>query len=145
MKQGLTVGGATREAGVGVETIRFYERRRLVPQPLKPEGAGIRLYPNATAERVRFIRMAQGLDFSLREIHDLLELRAAPSTDCSEIRDLAATKLDEVRWKVRRLQGIGTALKRLIAACPGSDGLQSCSIMNALTSHPSGRCLGEGK
>ncbi|WP_254452777.1 MerR family transcriptional regulator [Roseicella sp. DB1501] len=141
----MTIGAAAREAGVGVETIRFYERSGLVPQPPKPEGAGVRLYPASTVEQVRFIKEAQELGFSLREAQDLLKLRANPSAECSDVRSLAAAKLDEINRKIQRLQNIGATLERLVAACPGNVGLQECPVMEALTSH-SGHCRqAEGK
>lgn len=133
MRASLTIGNAAREAGVGVETIRFYERQHLVRQPPKPAGSGMRHYPAETIERIRFIKEAQELGFSLREIHELLALRADPDTDCAEVQKQATTKLTEVQRKIQRLHDIGAALERLIAACPGQGGLQGCSIMGALT------------
>ncbi|MBN8904885.1 MAG: heavy metal-responsive transcriptional regulator [Rhodospirillales bacterium 69-11] len=133
MRAGLSIGRAAREAGVGVETIRFYERQSLVQQPPKPDGAGVRRYPAIAVERIRFVREAQELGFSLREIKELLALRADPAADCAEVREQATAKLDEVHRKISRLQEIGTALERLIATCPGRGGLQACSIMDALT------------
>lgn len=138
MRVGLSIGRAAREAGVGVETIRFYERQSLVQQPPKPDGAGVRRYPAITVERIRFVREAQELGFSLREIKELLALRADPAADCSEVREQATAKLDEVHRKISRLQEIGAALERLIATCPGRGGLQACSIMDALTSRLGG-------
>lgn len=135
MMAAMTIGTAAREAGVGVETIRFYERRGLVAQPPKPAGSGARRYSPETVERIRFIREAQQLGFSLREIAELLALRADPSADCSEVREQASVKLDEVRRKIERLRQIGAALETLIAACPGRGRLQTCSIMDALTLH----------
>lgn len=135
MKTGLPIGKAAGEAGVGIETIRFYERRRLIQQPPKPEGPGGRLYPSDTVKRIRFIKEAQELGFSLREVQELLKLQTAPSADCSDVRKQAAAKLDEVHHKIGRLQEIGAALERLIATCPGRGSLQACSIMNALTPH----------
>lgn len=135
MKRGLSIGAAAREAGVGIETIRFYERRGLIPQPPKPEGAGVRLYPTTTVERVRFIKVAQEIGFSLREVQDLLKLRADPSADCADVGDLAAAKLADVHRKIRGLQEIGATLERLINACPGNVGLRECPVMYTLTSH----------
>ncbi len=143
MKTGLTIGKAADEAGVGVETIRFYERQHLIQQPPKPEGSGVRLYSSDTVKRIRFIKEAQELGFSLREVHELLKLQTDPSADCSDVRKQATAKLDEVHHKIRRLQEIGAALKRLIATCPGRGSLQACSIMNALTPH-SGANPGDG-
>ena len=75
---GMTIGKAAREAGVGVETIRFYERKGLIDQPLRPREGGFRIYPDHAVHRVRFIRKAQELGFSLSEVEDLLALRADP-------------------------------------------------------------------
>jgi MerR family transcriptional regulator, copper efflux regulator len=134
----LTISKAAREAGVGVETIRFYERQGLIEQPQKPL-AGVRIYPPDMVARIRFIREAQQIGFSLREIHELLTLRADPSADCADVREQATAKLDEVRRKIERLREIGTALETLIAACPGRGGLQACSIMDALTQRSRGQ------
>ena len=142
MRAGLTIGMAAREAGVGVETIRFYERQHLVQRP--PAGSGVRRYSADTVGRIRFIKEAQELGFSLREIHELLALRADPAADCSEVREQATTKLADVRRKIQRLQDIGAALERLIAACPGQGALQACSIMDALTPR-SGGCAENGR
>ena len=128
----LTIGTAAREAGVGVETVRFYERQKLIERPPKPEGAGVRRYSFETIARIRFIREAQQLGFSLREIRELLALRADPSTDCSKVREQALAKLHEVHDKVERLRNIGAALETLIASCPGQGGLRACSIIDAL-------------
>ena len=129
----LTIGKAAHEAGVSVETIRFYERQGLIARPRRPQGGpGVRVYPVETIERIRFIREAQHIGFSLREIRELLALRADPTTDCSEVRDQAVAKLEAVREKIAELHRIGAALETLIAACPGQGGVQACSIMEAI-------------
>ena len=137
----MTISKAAHAAAVGVETIRFYERRGLIVQPAKPEGAGYRKYSNETVQRVRFIRQAQEIGFSLREIAELLSLRADPSADCSDVREQATMKLEEVNRKIARLEEVRRALEDLIAACPGRGALRTCSIMDALgaaTGDPSG-------
>jgi len=136
--KGLTISKAAREAGVGIETVRFYERQALIEQPPKPPGSGARTYSPNMVARIRFIKEAQQIGFSLREIGELLTLHADPSADCSDVREQATAKLEEVRRKIERLQEIGTALETLIAACPGRGGLQACSIMDALTQRSSG-------
>ncbi len=128
----MTIGKAARKAGVGVETIRFYERRGLIRQPPKTQGAGFRVYPDAVVERVRFIRQAQVIGFSLREIDDLLSLRADPAADSEDVRKRATAKLAEVNRKITELERIRAALDTLIAACPGGGALRACSIMDAL-------------
>jgi MerR family transcriptional regulator, copper efflux regulator len=142
--KGLTISKAAREAGVGVETVRFYERQGLIQQPPKPLGPGVRTYSPDMVARIRFIREAQQIGFSLREIGELLTLGADPSADCSDVREQATAKLGEVRQKIERLQEIGTALETLIAACPGRGGLQACSIMDALTQRSDGHLAVNG-
>lgn len=128
----LTIGEAARQAGVGVETIRFYERRGLIEQPPKPAGVGFRVYSLEQIKRIKFIRQAQQIGFSLKEARELLALRADPRADCAAVRDQAAAKLEEVRRKIEQLREIGAALETLIAACPGSGALEACSILDTL-------------
>lgn len=135
MIAGLTIGRAAQKAGVGVETIRFYERQRLVEQPPKPQGKGFRLYPVEVVDRIRFIKRAQELGFSLREVQELLTLRSDPSAGCADVRQRATAKLHDVQSKTRHLQSIGTVLEQLIAACRGHGSVQTCSIIEALSHH----------
>ncbi|MFQ5716940.1 MAG: MerR family transcriptional regulator [Nitrospinales bacterium] len=128
----MTISKVAKKAGVGVETVRFYERKGLVQQPPKPSGGGYRIYPEEAVERIRFIRQAQELGFSLREIEELLSLRTDPATHCADVRERAQAKLDEVRRKVAQLNRIQAALEQLIAACPGRGALQLCSIIEAI-------------
>ncbi|MEE8548253.1 MAG: MerR family DNA-binding protein [Alphaproteobacteria bacterium] len=128
----MTIGKAARLSGVGVETVRFYERRGLIDQPPTPANGGFRVYPEPTVERIRFIRQAQELGFSLAEIAGLLALRADPSADCAEVRDHAEAKLDEVERKIAGLEHLRQALAQIIAACPGQGALGACTIMEAL-------------
>ncbi|MCA3576384.1 MAG: MerR family DNA-binding protein [Bradyrhizobium sp.] len=130
--QALTISKAAQEAGVGVETIRFYERRGLIEQPEKPGYAGYRHYSAETVRRIRFIRKAQQIGFSLREIQDLLWLRADPAADCSDVRQKAASKIDEVDEKIMELKKIRKALEKVIADCPGRGALKGCTILEAL-------------
>ena len=135
----MTIGRLARKAGVGVETIRFYERKGLIEQPRRPRDGGYRVYPEETAHRIRFIRQAQELGFSLREVQDLLSLRADPESDSADVRERAATKLAEVKRKITELERIRAALEDLIAACPGRGALRGCTIMEALRAGEEGR------
>lgn len=128
----LTIGKAARAAGVGVETIRFYERRGLIEQPPKPRSAGYRVYSAETVRRIRFIRQAQQIGFSLREIQELLSLRTDPSAECSDVREKAAAKVEEVNRKIAELEKVRAALEEVIAACPGRGALRTCTILGAL-------------
>ena len=128
----MTIGRLARKAGVGVETIRFYERKGLIEQPRRPRDGGYRVYPEETAHCIRFTRQAQELGFSLREVQDLLSLRADPESDSADVRERAAAKLAEVKRKITELDRIRAALEDLIAACPGRGALRNCSIMETL-------------
>jgi MerR family copper efflux transcriptional regulator len=127
-----TIAQAAHAAGVGVETIRFYERRGLIQQPPKPNGKGFRTYPEETVQRVRFIRQAQELGFSLREAGELLDLRSRPDSDAAAVHARAAAKVREVDEKIEALQRIRNALEALVLACPQTGELGRCAIMEAL-------------
>lgn len=131
-KGALTIGRAARQAGVGVETIRFYERRGLIERPSKPQAGGFRTYDAGTIRRIRFIREAQEIGFTLREIAELLSLRADPQADCAEVRERAVAKRDEVERKAAQLRRVRDALDALIARCPGTGSLEACTILDAM-------------
>lgn len=126
----FTIGTAARQAGVNVETIRFYERSGLIKRP--PKGEGYRQYTPELIARVRFIRQAQGIGFWLREIEELLALEAGPGADCGEVRARARTKAEEVDHKLAELGRVRAALEAVIAGCPGEGSLHGCSILKAL-------------
>ena len=127
----MTIGKAAEKAGVGVETIRFYEREGLIRQPPKPGGGGYRSYPDEVVGRVRFIRRAQESGFSLREVKELLALRADPDAECADVRERAREKHEEVRRKISQLEVMKLALERLILACPGEGAVEKCSIIES--------------
>lgn len=133
----MRISEVAKAASVGVETVRFYERRGLIEQPLKPVNGGFRSYGETVVLQIRFIREAQELGFSLGEIEDLLTLKSEPDTDCSEIRLRALTKRDDVDFKIKRLRQIRATLTKLIDACPGKGALEFCSIIEAM--EPNGR------
>lgn len=128
----LTIGRAAKAAGVNVETIRFYERRGLIVRPPTP-SQGYREYDLDTVERIRFIQQAQEIGFSLREIQELLALRADPEADCADVRARATAKLDDVNAKIRQLQNVQAALEKLISACPGKGAIEYCSILEEVS------------
>lgn len=129
----LTIGTLAKQAGVGVETVRFYERRGLVRRPLRP-GTGYRSYPEEAVARIRFIRNAQALGFTLQEVKDLLALRVTAGTSCAAVRSRATAKVADVKRRVAELERIGKALEKLIAVCPGRGALANCTILDALDS-----------
>jgi MerR family copper efflux transcriptional regulator len=127
----LSIGELASEAGVGVETLRFYERKGLVPEPRR-SGSGYRQYPAQMVRRVRFIRRAKQLGFTLREIRDLLEMRVDPDRSCADVRSLAHAKLDDVRQKMADLARIEGALTDLAQACRGRGPTSECPILDAM-------------
>jgi MerR family mercuric resistance operon transcriptional regulator len=128
-KTGATIGALAETAGVSVETIRFYQRKGLMPEPEKPYGS-IRRYGAAELARVRFIKSAQRLGFSLEEIGELLKLE--DGARCSEARQLAEQKLVDVRQKLSDLQRIESALAGLVARCSAVRGRVNCPLIAAL-------------
>jgi MerR family copper efflux transcriptional regulator len=128
---GLTIGEVAARAEVHVETLRYYERRGLLARPPR-SGANYRRYPASAPERVRFVKRAQELGFSLAEIKELLALRAAPGARAREVRDRAAAKIAEIEAKVRELRRMARALARLVEGCAGTGPAARCSILEAL-------------
>jgi MerR family copper efflux transcriptional regulator len=107
----LTIGKVAKAANVHVETLRYYERRGLVPKPPRSLSQ-YRRYPVNTVRRVQFVRHAQALGFSLREIRGLLSLRAAPRARCADVKRRADIKLRDIEEKTRALQAMHRALRR---------------------------------
>lgn len=133
----FTIGTLAERAGVGVETVRFYERRGLVRRPPRP-GIGYRAYPQETVGRIQFIRHAQALGFTLQEIAALLALRLAAGSSCAAVRSRAAVKLADVERRLEHLERIRDALEKLVGTCPGRGALSACTILEALESSPPG-------
>lgn len=129
MSPNLTIGGVAKAAGVNVETIRYYQRLKLLDEPAKPPG-GVRRYTEAVIERVRFIKRAQELGFSLTEIQRLLRLGDPQS--CGEARSLASEKLALVESRVADLQRLRGVLKELIGRCDQRRGKVACPIIESL-------------
>ena len=125
----LTVGLLAKGAGVNVETIRFYQRKGLLPEPQKPLG-GIRRYEPEVLARLRFIKAAQGLGFSLDEIGDLLKL--GDGSSCGEAREQAERKLADVRGKIAELSRIEGVLADLVERCGVARGHVRCPLIAAL-------------
>lgn len=118
---------------MGVETIRFYERKGLISQPPRPQ-TGYRRYDDFTADGVRFIRHAQELGFTLAEIEDLLTLRVDPSTSCADIRDRAERKILNIDRKIESLTRMRATLIGITETCSGSGPTSDCPILDALDS-----------
>lgn len=126
----MTIGDIAEAAGVGVETIRYYERRGLVCQPSRVAGA-IRRYGKEHADRIRFIKRAQMLGFSLEEVATLLELE--DGTDRKSIRRIAGARLEEIRRRIADLKRIEHALAHLLRDCETHARAHRCPIIAAIT------------
>ncbi|TMV09996.1 MerR family transcriptional regulator [Ruegeria sediminis] len=130
--QSLTISQAAREAGMGVETIRFYERKGLIAQPPRPISGGARDYGGNTLWRLKFISGAKKLGFSLAEIADLLVLRTAPNAGCEAFQARARVKRDDIQGRIEGLTRMRSVLDKLIEACPGRGEIRQCSIVDAI-------------
>ena len=126
-KSSDTIGGLAKAAGVGVETVRYYQRRGLLPEPPRPPGE-VRRYGEAEVKRLRFIRSAQAAGFTLSEIRELLELDAAD--DRARARELAAARVAALDSKISELREARDSLAALAAACATKRGGR-CPILGA--------------
>ncbi len=129
VQKNLTIAGVARSAGVNVETIRFYQRKGLLVEPPRP-AAGIRRYGVGDVARVRFIKSAQRIGFTLDEIAQLLLL--ADGAHCAEAREIAEHKLVDVRRRMADLQRIEAALSGLVDRCTASRGKVVCPLIDSL-------------
>ena len=132
VSQTLTIGKVAKAAGIGIETIRFYERQGLIPDPPRT-ASGYRQYPSETVERLRFIRRAKDLGFTLNEIGELLALRIGGGSSCDHVRGLASEKLNDVERRISELEGMATVLRRLVLSCDSGSESEACPILDALT------------
>lgn len=127
----ITIGKVAKAAAVGIETVRFYEREGLIEKPPRRDS-GYREYPPDTVDRVRFIKRAKELGFSLKEIKELMALRIAPGTTCGQIKKRAEDKIDDIENKISTLQSMKHALQKLAAACGGKGSVSECPILDAI-------------
>lgn len=128
----LRTGELARKAGVNVETLRFYERKELLPKPPR-RASGYREYPPEAAALVRFIRRAQQLGFSLREIKELLALREVPRATCGDVVVLAQRKIADIDAKINDLSAMRCALAKLLKECPRTAPIAQCPIIESLS------------
>lgn len=126
----LTISGLARDGGVGVETVRYYQRRGLLETP--PHAGGVRRYGEADRRRLRFIRSAQTAGFTLDQIGELLALNAGQ--DRARARQLAEARLVELDARIAELEAARGALRRLAKAC-GDGGVGPCPIITAFEGH----------
>ncbi len=127
----LTIGQVAREAGIGVETVRFYEREQLLDPPTRRPSGYREFTPEAVA-RLRFIKQAQRLGFTLREIRELLTLKLTPGATRAQVREQAVAKIADIDQRIRELKRMKKALTPLIEACDGHGDVEGCPILDAL-------------
>jgi len=125
----MTIGALAATGGVNVETVRYYQRRGLIAQPVRLCG-GVRRYGRADAERLRFIKRAQAMGFTLTEIASLLTLQTRRS--CRATRELAAAKLQAVDARIRELRHLRREIVRLVAECDANTEDTRCPVMDRL-------------
>lgn len=127
----LTSGQVAKKCGIGVETLRFYEREGLLAKPART-GSNYRQYPADAVDRVKFIRRAQLLGFQLKDIKELLALRDDPDAHSSSVRAKALAKLADIDQRIVDLNAMKTELTRLVAACDGTGPATDCPIISAI-------------
>jgi len=130
----LRIGEVAGQAGVNVQTLRFYERRGLLPEPPR-RASGYREYAPESVRRVRFIKRAQELGFTLAELEDLLRLREDPDIPCRQVRATAESKIAHIEEKMRRLRAMRAALAALVKSC-AANRQHHCPLLEALDESP---------
>lgn len=126
-----TIGQVAKVVGVNVQTLRYYERLKLLT-PAARKSSGYRLYGPSEVARLRFIKNAQALGFTLQEIGELLSLRVSSTARCGDVQRKAQAKLTQVQAKVRDLRALAGALRGLIQSCQAGQPTERCPILEAL-------------
>jgi Cu(I)-responsive transcriptional regulator len=127
----MKIGDLAQRAGVGIDTVRYYERQGLLPAPAR-QASGYRAYDESDVARLRFVRRAKALGFTLVQIRDLLALSGRREDDMGGLKAAATEKLADVENKLAELTRIREGLEALVASCPGHGALDKCPILNAL-------------
>ena len=140
-EQRITIGKLARDAGCKVQTVRWYEEIGLMPEPARTPG-NHRVYTEAHAGRLAFIRHARELGFPLDDIRELLAMADRPDRSCDAVDGVASRHLDSVRSRIERLKGLEAELKRMIAQCRGGR-VEDCRIIEVLSDHTHAHCLSD--
>jgi Hg(II)-responsive transcriptional regulator len=128
----MNIGQLARQAGVPIDTVRYYERQRLIPEPAR-SASGYRQYGPEDVIRLNFIRRAKTLGFTLEDVGELMAISGHSSNDMNEMKQKASRKLEMVEARLAELARMRDALRELVEACPGHGALATCPIMAALT------------
>lgn len=132
MTQSLTISRLAQSSGVGIDTVRYYERNGLLPEPPR-RASGYRAFRDEDVQRLRFIRRAKQLGFSLEEIRGLLELSQQNEQGVPGVHATAAARLAELDARIEELERVRNGLRQLVQACPGHGTPHECPILKALT------------
>lgn len=127
----LTSGKLAKSANVNIESIRYYERKGLMPKPVRSDS-GYRLYSENDVHRIKFIKKAQGLGFTLKEIKDLLDLRIDEENSCEDVQIIIAKKIDDIDNKIKELRKINNTLKGMQKLCSTNELESECPFLNLL-------------
>ena len=131
----MKIGGVAERSGIGIETIRYYEREGLLPEPVR-RPSGYRQYDESTVERLEYIRRAKELGFTLAEIRELLELSFAAHAGCDHVRRRAEGKLADIGEKIRSLQQMKRSLGKLVERCRAKDSAADCPLVHKSKRRP---------
>ena len=131
---GLTIGRLAKQVGLGIETVRFYERSGLIDPPPRTDS-NYRIYPEEEVSRLKFIKRAKDLGFTLKEIKELFHLQHDPHATKADVKKRTVEKIEDIKKRVQDLSKIQAALEHLAGACDGHGPMSECPIMDALTGH----------
>lgn len=128
----MKIGQLAQRAEVNIDTVRYYEREGLLPKPERL-SSGYRIYGEGDVKRLRFVRRAKALGFTLPEIRELLELSHSRDDDMAAMKAAALDKIVDVKARIAELERMRVALEGLVESCPGHGALEQCPILNALS------------
>jgi MerR family transcriptional regulator, copper efflux regulator len=127
--QTMKIGEVAKRSGVGIETVRYYEREGLLKQPAR-RPSGYRQYDESTLKRLEFICRAKALGFTLAEIRELLELSFAPNSGCDHVRQRAEAKIADIENKIRSLQKMRRSLRNIVRQCKTKNSFEECPLVH---------------
>lgn len=127
----MTIGRVAKQAGVGIETVRYYEREGLLETPTRSDS-GYRQYPKDAVRRIHFIKRAKDLGFTLKEISELMAIRTEPGASCSDVKIRAGAKIADIDKRLRELTKMKNALVKLARECNTSGPVADCPILEAM-------------
>jgi len=126
-----TIGWVAKESGVNAQTVLYYERRGLLPVPARSMN-GYRVFNDVSVRRIRFIKRAQELGFTLKQVIALLALQGEQDASCGDVSAMAANHLEDIEAKINDLERMRAALMPLVDTCPGKGPLKVCPILDSL-------------